>query len=128
MIQRPKNEFFQLIVVSMMVVGLFFSFALLPSVGHSVEITFENCEPETWVGGVRWLDNRTTYEDVPGLELKSVGSLVVDLEPGDYGITHYRPRKLMVGPRGNFWRIPAVLDYRDITITGPAVHSFGCEE
>ena len=108
--------------------GLFFSFALLPSVGRSAEITFENCEPETWVGGVKWSDDKTTYEDVPGLELKNVGSLVVDLDPGSYGITHYRPRKLMQGVRGYFWRIPAVLDYRDITVTVPTVHSFGCEE
>lgn len=128
--QRNRNEFFQLVIISLMVVGLFFSFALLPSVGHATEVTFENCMPGTWVGGVRWLDGKTDYEDVPELELKTVGSLIVDLEPGLYAITHYRPKYAARDATGRIiWFPAAILDFREIKVsTFNATHSFGCEE
>jgi hypothetical protein len=123
----------------MMVVALFFSFALLPSVGHTTEVTFENCMPGTWVGGVKWEwkdgvrgnYEGSTYKDIPELDLKNVGSLVVDLEPGDYAITHYRP--VYSGPDRSGKRIifipAAVLDFREIKVsTFNATYSFGCEE
>jgi hypothetical protein len=122
----------------MMVVGLFFSFALLPSVGHTTDITFENCQLGTWVGGVKWewKDGArgnyegATYKDIPELELKSVGSLVIDLEPGDYAITHYRPKYAGEDRIGRLRVIPsAILEFREIEVgTLPQIHSFGCEE
>ena len=93
------------------------------TVGYCTEITFENCQAGTWVGGVRWLDNKTSYEDVPELELKGVGSLVVDLSKGEYAITHYRPSYLLNGT----WFPSAIIDFREIKVsTFNATHSFGC--
>ena len=108
------------------------------SFGHTTEVTFENCQPGTWVGGVKWEwkdgvrgnYEGSTYKDIPELELKSVGSLVIDLEPGDYAITHYRPRYAIRDATGRIiWYPAAILDFREIKVTSfNATHSFGCEE
>jgi len=135
--QKNRNEFFQLVIVGMMVVGLFFSFALLPSVGHGAEVRFENCQPGTWVGGVKWewgaagkgVYQGSTYIDIPEIELKGVGSIVVDLELGDYAITHYRPQRSGYTEAGRpFFYPSAVLDFREIAVDeNSSTHYFGCD-
>ena len=139
MTQRNRNEFFELIIVGMMVIGLFFSFALLPSVGHCTEVTLENCVIGSWVGAVKWEWRNgirgnyqgSTFKEIPEMEIKTVGSVVADIEPGDYAITHYRP--LYAGPDQTGQRRivipPAILEFREIEVgTLPSTHSFGCEE
>ena len=104
-----SREFFQLVIVGMMVVGLFFSFALLPSVGYTAEVTLENCELGSWVGMVRWLDNKTNFEHVEGARLQRVGSLSLQLPPGDYAITHRYPRSASIS-------VLDVIELREVTI------------
>ena len=109
------------------------------TIGNCTEVTFENCTPGTWVGGVKWewkdgIRNNysgSTYKDIPELELKGTGSLIVDLERGDYAITHYRPG--YSGPDRSGQKIifvpAAVLEFREIEVSAfNATHSFGCEE
>lgn len=116
-------------MIKALFIGFVIGLLLFVTLGHTAEITFENCQPGTWIGGVRWLDNKTNYEDVPELEFKSVGSLVVDLEPGLYAITHYRPPYFVLDFDGDkFWLPAAFLEFKEITVTVPATHSFGCEE
>jgi hypothetical protein len=96
---------------------------------NATTIRFENCEEGTWVGGVRWVDNHTDYEQVPDLELKGTGAIVVDLEPGDYAITHFQPRQIKEEDGVITMRLPAILDFREITVgLLPQTHYFGCEE
>lgn len=116
------SEFSELIIVGILVVGLFFSFALLPSVGHTAEVTLENCEPGSWVGMVRWLDNKTNFEHVEGARLQNAGSLSLQLPAGDYAITHRYPRSASIS-------VLDVIEFREVTITNEDVTiSFGCEE
>jgi len=110
---------------------------LFVAVSNATTITIENCEMGTWVGGVKWIwkDGKrgnyvgSDYVDVPELELKNVGSKKVDLEPGDYAITHYQPRMAFRMADGMVMIIPAkILDFREITVTDkPATYYFGCE-
>ncbi len=125
-------------MIKALIVGLVIGLLAFVSFGHTTEITFENCMPGTWVGGVKWEWKDgirgnyvgSTYKDIPELELKSVGSLVVDLEPGDYAITHYSPPIASIRADGTAFIIPAaMLDFREIKVsTFNATHSFGCEE
>jgi len=125
-------------MIKALILGLVIGLLALVSFGHATEITFENCQPGTWVGGVKWewgaagrgVHMGSTYEDIPELELKDVGSVVVDLLPGDYAITHYRPQYSGPGHDGRWITIPpAVLEFRDIEVgTLQSTHSFGCEE
>lgn len=110
-------------ILGAFIIGFLFVFALVPK-ANATDITFENCQPGSWVGGVRWLSD-TEYEDVPELELKKSGSLVVDLAPGDYAITHFRPHRQYQG----IWFPPAILDFMNITVDeNPANYAFGCNE
>ena len=105
--------------------------------GNATEIRFENCDPSAWVGGVKWEWKDgvrgnyvgSTYHDVPELELKGIGAIVVDLEPGDYAITHYRPPIQGVTQEGQEFVLPAaVLDFREIEVTNEkATYYFGCD-
>lgn len=97
---------------------------------QKVPVTLENCTPNTWVGGVRWNDDKTDYFDVPELEIKGLGSVTAECEKGLYGITHYRPRTLVRTPDGRVGMLPpAILDYRDdVKIDKPTTLYFGCEE
>jgi len=107
------------------------------TIGNCTSITFENCEPGTWVGGVKWEWKDgvrgaylgSTYVDIPEIELKGTGSLVVDLAPGDYAITHYRPAMTGVTAEGRGFFIPAtVLEFKEIEVkNSPATYSFGCD-
>lgn len=105
-------------------------------VANSAEVRFENCEPGTWVGGVKWewVGEKwdyvgSDYTDVPEINLKNVGALVVDLEPGEYAITHYRPHMTGVTEEGQVWILPAaVLDFKEIEVKDePMTLYFGCE-
>jgi len=102
---------------------------LSPDMRGSVLVTLENCQPQTWVGMVRWLDNKTDYEDVPGFELKYAGSISMMLPQGEYGITHYRPR-IIVEIDGQTLIYPAaILEFRDVVVGDAAItFPFGCEE
>jgi len=123
-----RNTLFILIAF---MAAFFFVFALkAPAMNTLVPVTFENCAPGTWVGGVRWLDNKTDYEDVPKLELKSTGSITILLAPGEYAITHYRPKFSMLDSAGNIvWFPSAILEFKEIEVgVLPRTYSFGCEE
>lgn len=99
------------------------------TIGNCTSITFENCDPGTWIGGVRWLDDKTDYEDVPEIELKQPGSLVIDLPEGDYAITHYRPRRTFYTNDSIVISPPAILEFKEISVgILPLTYSFGCEE
>ena len=129
--QKSKNEFFQLFIVVMMVVGLFFSFALLPSAhgASKFPVTLENCQPGTWVGMVQWVNNKTEYKQLPDAEIKQTGSITVMLEPGKYAITHFRPASVTTLSDGRYIFKPnAFVEFREVEITGPVTLSFGCEE
>jgi hypothetical protein len=105
------------------------------AVANSTEVRFENCEPGTWVGGVKWEwkgekwdYTGSDYVDVPEIELKEVGAQVVDLEPGEYAITHYRPHMSGMTEDGRIWVLPAkVLDFVEIEVKDePITLYFGC--
>ena len=116
-------------MIKALILGLAIGVLAFVSFGHTAEITFENCQPGTWIGGVRWLDNRTDYEQVPELELKQSGSITVDLPDGDYAITHFRPVHDVMDSTGKVIPIPAaILGFRDVTVPGITTHLFGCEE
>lgn len=104
--------------------------------GHATMTRFENCEPETWVGGVKWewagergVYAGSDYVDVPELELKGIGAIEVDLKPGDYAITHYRPMMKGVTVDGQLFVIPAaILEFKEIEVTDKkATYYFGCD-
>ena len=101
----------------------------LPGVEMTL-VTLENCEPGTWVGMVRWLNNKTDYEDVPDAEIKQSGTLNVWLPVGDYAITHYRPREVVRIVGGGIFVSPAkIIEFREVEVGMFAVtFSFGCEE
>jgi len=116
-------------MIKALIVGLLIGALAFVSFGHTAEITFENCQPGTWIGGVRWLEDRTDYEQVPELELKQSGSITVDLSDGDYAITHFRPARYVTDGAGRVIPIAAaILAFRNITVPGATTHSFGCEE
>lgn len=106
------------------------------AVANSTEVRFENCEPYSWVGGVKWEWKDgvrgnyvgSDYINVPEIELKGVGSIVVDLEPGDYAITHFRPPMQAITKDGVPFMMPsAVLDFKEIEVgTKPITVYFGC--
>ncbi len=103
-----------LLIVAAIVVGVIFSV----SFGHTAEITFENCMPGTRLGIVRFLEEKTDFEYVKNGQLMQVGSLVLDLRPGDYGVT-YKAHNA------------SVLDaeFREIVVGNKKeTHYFGCEE
>ena len=121
-----------LFIIGAVIIGICFGIVV---VANGTEIRFENCEPNTWIGGVKWewagergIYEGSSYHDVPEIELKTIGSIVVDLEPGDYAITHYRPVMVVEGSEGTAVMIPsAVLDFREIEVTDtPETHYFGC--
>jgi hypothetical protein len=94
---------------------------------EAVTITFQNCYPYYWVGAVKWNDDHTEYSDVPEFELQKVGIKEVELEPGDYAITVFRP-PLEVEHEGRFVTIPPkIIDFEEVTITKPVHLSYGCE-
>ena len=105
------------------VAALLISFIFVGICG-ATNITFHNCTPGTWVGGVKWVWKDgirgnymgSTYEDVPELELKGVGSLTVDLEPGDYAITQYRPRQIFQQGDKIVVRPSAIVDFVEISV------------
>lgn len=83
-------------------------------------LTFKNCAVGTWVGGVRWLNDRTDYEDVPGLEMKGAGVQTFMVPEGDYAITHFWPGIPYISPS-------AILDFVSVVVDKPTTLSFGCE-
>ena len=93
-------------------------------------VTLENCQPGTWVGIVRWLNNKTDYEDVKDGDLMQAGMMVLVLPPGDYAITHYKPRERIRVEHGGVFTSPAkIIEFREVTVAEEAVtFSFGCEE
>ena len=121
-----------LLILASIVLGILRGFV---AVANSTEVRFENCEPHTWVGGVKWVwagergdYDGSTYVDVPEINLKDVGAIVVDLPPGDYAITHYRPPMAGITRDGRQFFIPsAVLDFREIEVADkPMTLYFGC--
>jgi hypothetical protein len=118
-------------IVVVLVVGVF-SLSLAGTFPDNmkglVPTTFENCTPGTWVGGVRWINDHQDYEDAPQIDLKSVGSQVVMLPPGDYAITHYQPRYKVVVDGGYIFSPAKILDFREIAVDTVKTHSFGCGE
>jgi len=129
-----------LLVALASALGFFIVFAVAGRAEETLtSITFENCTPGTWVGGVKWEwkdgvkgnYQGSTYKEIPELELKGTGSLIIDLERGDYAITHYRPT--YSGPDRSGQQIifvpAAILEFREIEVSAfNATHSFGCEE
>jgi len=123
-----------LMVIAAIVLGLMIG---LVGVANSTETRFENCEPGTWVGGVKWEwkdgirgnYSGSKYVDIPEIDLRDVGSIVVDLEPGDYAITHFRPKRAGYTADGHRFFFPsAVLDFREIEVgTNTEIHYFGCD-
>ena len=93
-------------------------------------VTLENCQPGTWVGIVRWLNNKTDYEDVKDGDLMQAGMMVLVLPPGDYAITHYKPRERIRIEHGGVFTSPAkIIEFREVTVGQKAItFSFGCEE
>lgn len=101
-------------------------------------VTLENCRAGTWVGGVKWVWKDgirgnyigSTYVDIPELELKDSGTLTISLEPGDYAITHYLPRRYIRTEHGKVFIAPAkIIEFREVTVGDTAITiSFGCEE
>lgn len=90
-------------------------------------LVIKNCNPNTWVGGVRWLNNKTDYEDVPELELKGEGVITIELEAGEYAITYYRPA---IQNEYGFWPA-AILDFKDNVVIKDNWEThilFGCEQ
>ena len=129
---RTKAEFINLFVLAIFIIGLFF----LPSMAGATKITFKNCQPGTWVGGVKWVWGAagrgvyvgSKYINVPELELKSVDTLIVDLNPGDYGITHYRPRYSRIDANGDIVIYPSIiLGFIELEVgADTATYTFGC--
>ena len=110
-------------------IGMFVIFFMLISVNANskVAVTLENCEPHTWVGMVQWLNNKTSYKDLPEAEIKRSGKLTVMLEPGEYAITHYKPTLVVQMSDGRVLVIPSkIIEYRDVVITKAVTFSFGC--
>lgn len=122
-----------LFILGAFVIGFFFVFALR---ADATEITFENCEPGTQVGGVKWEwkdgirgnYQGSDYTDILELDLKGAGSVIIDLEPGDYAITHYRPVVSGYTEDGQRFFYPAVIkEFREIYVQdSPFTESFGC--
>lgn len=82
-------------------------------------LSVHNCDEGTWVGGVKWNDDKTDYVDVPEIEIKHVGWLDVDVEAGVYALTHLRPRTFILDQDGEPFMVlpPAILDFRsDIVV------------
>jgi len=106
-----------LFIIGAFIIGFFFVFALAPNAA-ATEITFENCQPGTMLGIVRFLEKKTDFEYVKNGQLMDAGSLVLDLKPGDYGVTYkYHNAPLLDA------------DFREITVgVLPFTESFGCEE
>jgi len=112
-------------IISIILVLVSFS---ITGADTKVEVTLENCEPYSWVGMVQYLNNKTAYKDLPHAEIKRTGKLTIMLEPGEYGITHYRPRETIMMENGKTLVIIAkILDFREVVITKPVTLSFGCE-
>jgi len=103
-----------LLIIAAVVIGVLFGV----SNGRAAEITFENCQPGTILGIVRFLEEKTDFEYVKGGQLMQVGSLVLDLRPGDYGVTY------------KFHNAPVLdAEFREIVVnTEKETHYFGCEE
>lgn len=94
-----------------------------------IPVTLENCTPGTWVGMVKWNHDRTDFEILTELGHKATGTKIVMLEPGEYGITHFRPYTIEIenGEMTEF--TPSIiLEYRDVIVSRPSTLSFGCDE
>jgi hypothetical protein len=116
-------------MIKALILGLVIGALAFATLGRTSEVTFENCQPGTWIGGVRWFVDRTGYEQIPELELKQSGSITVELTAGDYAITHFRPVRYVKDSDGQVFPMPAaIIGFRNITVPGETTHSFGCEE
>jgi len=85
-------------------------------------VTIKNCTIDTWIGIVRWLNNKTDYEDVPDVELKKIGSKTFMLPEGEYAITHFKPP---ISFNGSFVSVAAILEFRELVVDGPENWEFG---
>ena len=114
-----------LIIMSVLVVC--FSVITVDS-NSKVAVTLENCRPHTWVGMVQWLDNKTSYRDLPDAEIKRAGKLTIMLEPGEYAITHYSPTYVVKMKDGRILVIPSkIIEFRNVVVTSAVSFSFGCK-
>jgi len=124
-------------MIKALILGLVIGVLAFVSFGHTAEIRFENCQPGTLVGGVKWewgpagkgVYMGATYVEIPDMELKDVGAVVVDLAAGDYAITHFRPQTHGVTAAGRKFLIPsAILDFIEIEVNeNPTTYYFGCD-
>ena len=94
----------------------------------AVPVVLENCQPGTWVGMVKWINNKTDYENVPGAKIKQSGSITIMLEPGEYAITHFKPAYSVIKDGVKYWSRGTFLEFREVEITIPTIISFGCGE
>lgn len=77
---------------------------------------------------VQYINNKTDYKDLPEAEIKRTGKLTVMLEPGEYAITHYIPKQVIMMKNGKILMIPSkILEFREVVITRSVTLSFGCE-
>ena len=115
------------IVIGLLLLTIF-EYAVPSDVEELVPVTLENCTPWTWVGMVRWTDNKTDFDLMPAVELKETGTRTFMLSPGEYGITHFRPR-VVVEYKGRISTLsPAILEFRDVEVENTAItFSFGCD-
>jgi len=89
-----------------------------PCMAGTARLSIHNCDEGTWIGGVKWNNDKTDYKDIPEIELKYVGWLFIAVEDGTYAFTHFRPAKVVMDQNGNpvVLSIPAILNYVDDVI------------
>ena len=109
-------------------VAIAFTFIMSGCVSK-IPLKVNNCDPETWVGGVKWLDNKTDYKDMPNLEIKGAGSINTEVESGEYAFTYIQPPTVILDENGERLRFRAVLlEFREVEIIDPTELYFGCED
>ncbi len=111
------------------ILGIVLFMIVMSDANSKIPVTLENCTPGTWVGMVKWNHDRTDFEILTELEHKATGTKIVMLEPGEYGITHFRPYTIEIENGEMMEFTPStILEYRDVIVSRPSTLSFGCDE
>ena len=110
-------------MIKALIIGLMIGLLAFVSFGHTTEITFENCTPGASIGITRFINDGADFEYVEDGRLMQQGSLVIDLPPGNYGITYRVPYAV------TSYGVRYVLVFEELTVGNTKINkSFGCEE